>query len=207
MNKKDLSETDIRTKLITPAIVKAGWDLNTQIREEVALTAGKVIVRGKQHKRGPVRYADYVVSYKLNLPLAIVEAKDNKHAIGDGMQQALNYADMHGGLPFVFSSNGDGFLFHDRTATDSPIETQLSLDEFPSPEDLWQRYCAWKGFDAQARQVVVQDYYFDGSGKAPRYYQLNAINTTVEAIVNGQRRILLVMATGTGKTYTRPGYT
>jgi len=202
VNKKDLSETDIRTKFITPAVVGAGWDLHTQIREEVSLTAGKVLVRGKTHKRGPAKFADYILYYKPNLPVAVIEAKDNKHALGDGMQQALNYADMHGGLPFAFSSNGDGFLFHDRTVTDGDVESELPLDGFPSPEALWQRYCAWKGLGEEARTVVAQDYYFDASGKAPRYYQLNAINTTVEAIAKGQRRILLVMATGTGKTYT-----
>ena len=204
MNKKDLSETDIRTKFITPAIERAGWDQHTQIREEVALTAGKVIVKGKTHTRGKIRFADYVLSWKLNLPLAIVEAKDNNHAVGDGMQQALHNADMHGGLPFVFSSNGDGFLFHDRTVTGGRIETYLTLNQFPSPEELWRRYCAWKGLDEQAQKVVAHDYHIDpaAAGKTPRYYQLAAINTTVEAIARGQRRILLVMATGTGKTYT-----
>jgi len=206
MNKKDLSETDIRSKFITPALVRSGWDLNTQIREEVALTAGKVIVKGKAHSRGKIRFADYVLSWKLNLPLAILEAKDNNHSVGDGMQQALHNADMHGGLPFVFSSNGDGFLFHDRTAPGGARETVIPLDAFPTPEDLWQKYCAWKGLDPPAQQIVAQDYYLDadgpGGGKAPRYYQLNAINATVEAIARGQRRILLVMATGTGKTYT-----
>lgn len=202
MSKKDLSETDIRTKFITPAVVSAGWDLLTQIREEVALTAGKVLVKGSKHKRGPAKYADYLLYYRPNLPIAVIEAKDNHHAIGDGMQQALGYADMHGGLPFVFSSNGDGFLFHDRTVTAGDVEIELALDGFPSPETLWQRYCAWKGLDESAQQVIAQDYYFDTGGKAPRYYQLNAINATVEAIVKGQRRILLVMATGTGKTYT-----
>ena len=202
MNKKTLSETDIRSKYITPAIVRAGWDLQTQIREEVALTAGKVLVKGSRHKRGPAKFADYILYYKPNLPIAVVEAKDNQHAVGDGMQQALGYADMHGGLPFVFSSNGDGFLFHDRTVTDGDLERELPLDAFPPPEALWQRYCAWKGLTEEARTVVAQDYYFDASGKAPRYYQLNAINATIEAIAKGQRRLLLVMATGTGKTYT-----
>ncbi len=176
MSKKDLSETDIRTKFITPAVVSAGWDLLTQIREEVALTAGKVLVKGSKHKRGPAKYADYLLYYRPNLPIAVIEAKDNNHAVGDGMQQALGYADMHGGLPFVFSSNGDGFLFHDRTVTAGDVESELALDGFPSPETLWQRYCAWKGLDESAQQVIAQDYYVDAGGKAPRYYQLNAIN-------------------------------
>lgn len=202
MDLKKLSETDIRSKFITPAITAAGWDLHTQIREEVAITSGRILVHGKKHKRGPAKFADYILYYKPNIPIAVVEAKDNKHALGDGMQQALNYSEMHGDLPFVFSSNGDGFLFHDRTASEGPVEKEISLSEFPSPELLWQQYLAWKGFEDSATQVVAQDYYSDGSGKNPRYYQLNAINNTIEAIAKGQPRILLVMATGTGKTYT-----
>jgi type I restriction enzyme R subunit len=203
MGKKQLSETDIRTKFITPALVQAGWDVQTQIREEVCITNGKILVRGKKHKRGNARYADYILYHKPNIPIAVIEAKDNNHALGDGMQQALDYSSMHGDLPFVFSSNGDGFLFHDRTVSDGPIETELTLDSFPGPDELWQRYCAHKGLtEAPARNLIAQDYYIDGSGKSPRYYQLNAINRTIEAIAKGQERILLVMATGTGKTYT-----
>jgi type I restriction enzyme R subunit len=203
MDKKKLSETDIRTKYITPAIVEAGWDVQTQIREEVPITHGKILVRGKKHKRGQAKFADYILYHKPNIPIAVIEAKDNNHTIGDGMQQALGYSSMHGDLPFVFSSNGDGFLFHDRTATDGLVETELGLSEFPGPDELWQRYCAHKGLtEPTARALVAQDYYFDGSGKSPRYYQLNAINRTIEAIAKGQDRILLVMATGTGKTYT-----
>lgn len=207
-DKKQLSELDIRTKYITPAIVDAGWDLHTQIREEVALTKGKILVRGQKHKRGQPRYADYILYYKPNIPIAVIEAKDNNHAIGDGMQQALGYSDMHGDghgkepLPFVFSSNGDGFLFHDRTVTEGLVESELGLESFPSPDELWQRYCAWKGLDEPGSKLVSQDYYDDGSDKAPRYYQLTAINRTLEAIARNQQRILLVMATGTGKTYT-----
>ena len=203
MNKKDLSETDIRTKFITPAIVQAGWDIHTQVREEVTITNGKILVRGKKHKRGAPRFADYILYHKPNIPIAVIEAKDNKHALGDGLQQALTYSQMHGDLPFVFSSNGDGFLFHDRTATGDSMESELALEDFPGPDELWQRYCAYKGLsDPAAQQIIAQDYFLDGSGKAPRYYQLNAINRTVEAIARGQNRILLVMATGTGKTYT-----
>ncbi len=203
MSKKDLSETDIRTKFITPAIVQAGWDIQTQVREEVAVTNGKILVRGQKHKRGKPRFADYILYYKPNIPIAVIEAKDNKHALGDGMQQALAYSQMHGDLPFVFSSNGDGFLFHDRSASDGSLESELSLDQFPGPDELWQRYCACKGLhDESAQTIAAQDYYLDSSGKSPRYYQLNAINRTIEAIARGQQRILLVMATGTGKTYT-----
>lgn len=187
MDKKSLSETDIRTKFITPAITRAGWDVHTQIREEVALTRGKILVRGQRHKRGQAKYADYILYYKPNIPIAVVEAKDNHHGLGDGMQQALGYSDMLGDgtgkepLPFVFSSNGDGFLFHDRTAGSGTVETELALDAFPSPEELWQRYCAWKGLDEPGRRLVSQDYFDDGSGKCPRYYQLVAINRTLEA--------------------------
>lgn len=203
MDKKTLTETDIRTKFITPALVQAGWNLQTQIMEEVQITDGKILVRGKKHKRSPAKKADYILYHKPNIPIAVVEAKDNNHAMGDGMQQALTYSEMHGDLPFVFSSNGDGFLFHDRTASAGPAETELALEEFPTPAELWDRYCAYKGLtEAPAKELIAQDYYLDGSGKTPRYYQVNAINRALEAIARGQNRILLVMATGTGKTYT-----
>lgn len=198
----DLSERDICTKFITPAIAAAGWDLHLQVREEVTFTNGRVIVRGKLVSRGQTRRADYVLSHKPNLPLAIIEAKDNTHSVGDGMQQALAYAEALD-IPFVYSSNGDGFLEHDRTVTSGIVERQFSLAEFPSPESLWARYCTWKGLTASAQQqVVAQDYYSDGSGRDPRYYQRTAINRVIEAIAHGQKRLLLVMATGTGKTYT-----
>lgn len=202
MDKKTLSERDICTKIITPALTNAGWDINTQIREEVALTNGKILVRGRKHKRGERKFADYILYHKPNIPIAVIEAKDNNHSVGDGMQQALNYSDMHGEIPFVFSSNGDAFLFHDRTLEKGIVERELSLNSFPSPEELWERYCQWKGFDDSKRHIVTQDYYIDTGIKQPRYYQLNAINRTIEAIAKGQDRILIVMATGTGKTYT-----
>ncbi|BDQ38762.1 DEAD/DEAH box helicase [Pseudodesulfovibrio nedwellii] len=201
MNKKKLSERDICTKFITPALEKAGWDITTQIREEFPLTAGRIIVRGKLHTRAKNRRADYVLFHKPNIPVAIIEAKDNKHSIGDGMQQGLGYAEMLQ-VPFVFSSNGDGFLFHNKIATDGVIERELSLDEFPSPEVLWQQWAVHQGLDEQQTDLVAQDYHSDGSGKTPRYYQLLAVNKTIEAIAKGQNRILLVMATGTGKTFT-----
>jgi len=201
MNKRGLSERDICTKFITPALRSAGWDEMLQIREEVSFTRGRIIVRGKLVTRGQVKRADYILYYKPNFPIALIEAKDNAHSVGDGMQQALGYAETLN-IPFVFSSNGDGFVFHDRTGTSNPREMMLALDAFPSPADLWARYRAWKGLDAEAEQVVLQDYYDDGSGKTPRYYQVNAVNTAIEAIAKGQDRVLLVMATGTGKTYT-----
>jgi type I restriction enzyme, R subunit len=202
MNKKDLSERDICTKFITPALEKAGWDKTTQLLEEVSFTAGKIYVRGKLTARGTRKRADYILYYKPNIPIAIVEAKDNRHSVRAGMQQALDYAQILD-IPCVFSSNGDGFIFHDRTATDDNLETELGIDSFPSPEELWQKYKKYKGIESsEAEKVVAQDYYFDGSGRNPRYYQQIAVNRTVEAIAKGQDRILLVMATGTGKTYT-----
>jgi len=201
MDKKTLSERDICTKFITPAVKKAGWDEMTQIREEVSFTKGRIIVRGKMVSRGQGKRADYILYYKPNIPLALIEAKDNTQAIGAGMQQGLEYAATLD-IPFVFSSNGDGFVFHDRTGTAATVETTLSLDEFPSPDELWRRYAKAKGLTAEAEEIVLEDYYDDGSGKTPRYYQVNAVNAAMEAIAKGQNRILLVMATGTGKTYT-----
>ena len=201
MDKKSLSERDICTKFITPALCKAGWDAMTQIREEVSFTKGRIIVRGKLVSRGKAKRADYILSHKPNVPIAIIEAKDNKHAIGDGMQQALDYAETLQ-VPFAFSSNGDGFVFHDRTGIGTEKEISLDNDSFPSPEDLWARYRAWKGLTSDEETIVLQDYFDDGSGKTPRYYQVNAINAAIEAIAKGRDRILLVMATGTGKTYT-----
>jgi type I restriction enzyme R subunit len=201
-DKKKLSERDICTKYITPAITAAGWDLHSQIREEVSFTKGRIIVRGKLHTRGELKRADYILSYKPNIPLAVIEAKDNSHGVGSGMQQALNYAETLD-APFVFSSNGNGFLFHDRTGLADKTEQELTLAEFPSPAELWQRYCQWKGLEtAAALNTVEMSYFDDGTDRAPRYYQVNAINNTVEAVAKGQQRILLVMATGTGKTYT-----
>jgi len=201
MNKKQMSEQDIRSKFITPAITASGWDMLTQIREEVTFTQGRIIVRGKLVSRGKAKRADYILYYKPNIPIAVIEAKDNKQTVGAGMQQALEYGDMLD-VPFVYSSNGDAFIEHDRTKSKGKIETELPLDAFPSPDELWQRYCRYKGIEGAPSAVVVQDYFDDGGGKTPRYYQQIAINRTVEAITRGENRILLVMATGTGKTYT-----
>lgn len=201
MDKRSLSERDICTKFITPALRQAGWDEMAQIREEVSFTKGRIIVRGKLVSRGKAKRADYILYFKPNIPLALIEAKDNVHSIGDGMQQGLDYAATLD-VPFVFSSNGDGFVFHDRTGQSAPVEINLGLNAFPSPANLWARYRAWKGFDAEAEEIVLQDYFDDGSGKAPRYYQVNAVNAAIEAIAKDKNRVLLVMATGTGKTYT-----
>jgi type I restriction enzyme R subunit len=202
MNKKDLSERDICTKFITPAIEKAGWNRLTQLLEEVTFTDGRIYVRGKLTARGTRKRADYILYYKPNIPIAIVEAKDNKHSVRAGIQQALEYAHILD-IPFVFSSNGDGFIFHDKTSISESIETELDLNSFPSPDTLWSKFNQFRGIVTEdAKKVVEQDYYFDGSGRSPRYYQQIAVNRAVEAIAKGQERILLVMATGTGKTYT-----
>ncbi|QWE06263.1 EcoAI/FtnUII family type I restriction enzme subunit R [Polynucleobacter sp. JS-JIR-5-A7] len=202
MSKKSLSERDICTKFITPAIVSAGWDLHSQIREELSFTKGRIIVRGKLHTRGKQKRADYVLYYKSNIPIAVIEAKENNLSVGAGMQQALDYAETLD-VPFVFSSNGDAFLMHDRTGLADKVEQELSLESFPSPEDLWRRYCGWKGVNTpEAKNTVEMPYYDDGTGRAPRYYQVNAVNRAIEAVASGANRILLVMATGTGKTYT-----
>ncbi len=203
LNKKSLSERDICTKFITPALIKAGWDIVLQVREELTFTDGRIIVRGQMAVRSKQKKrADYVLSYKPGLRLAIIEAKDNKHPVGAGMQQAIAYAEALD-VPFVYSSNGDAFIERDRTRTDGVLEREIPLDAFPSPEELWRRYSAWKDIGRPEQQAIVtQDYYTDASGKRPRYFQEIAINRTLEAVAKGQNRILLVMATGTGKTYT-----
>lgn len=201
IDKKALSEADIRTKYITPAIEAAGWNKMAQMREEYPITAGRIIARGQVCKREKPLKADYVLFYKPNKPIAIVEAKDNNHTMSDGMQQALNYARMMN-VPFVFSSNGDGFIFHNRYIQEGERETVLSLDEFLSPETLWQMYVEQNSISPAQSKIIDEPYYVDNPNKQPRYYQINAINRTVEAIAAGQDRVLLVMATGTGKTYT-----
>jgi type I restriction enzyme R subunit len=201
MNKKSLSERDICSKFITPAVQKSGWDVLSQIREEVFFTKGRIIVRGKLVSRGKAKFADYILYYKPNIPIALIEAKDNHHPVGGGMQQALEYAATLD-IPFVFSSNGDAFLFHDRTGQTGGTETELSLDTFPEPGELWKKYRSWKGLPPWQEEIILQNYHDDVNGKEPRYYQRIAINKTIEAIAKGQDRILLVMATGTGKTYT-----
>lgn len=202
MNKKDLSERDICTKYINPAIQKAGWNMMKQVREEVSFTDGRIIVQGSVHTRGKTKRADYILYYKPNIPIAIIEAKDNKKAVGSGMQQALEYSEILQ-IPFVFTSNGDSFVFHDKTIESSQLEREISLDAFPSPEELWIKYLDFTGIELpEAKEIVSQDYFVDDGGMSPRYYQQNAVNRTIEAVAKGQNRIILVMATGTGKTYT-----
>jgi len=200
MNNKNLSESDLCDKVIRPAIVDAGWDTQEQIYAQYPLRAGRVVVRGQQSHRDPatVLYADYALFFKPNIPLAIVEAKKSRLSMSAGMQQAIGYAELLG-VPFSFSSNGDGFVFRDATLADGVLEKNIALEDFPSPAELWRRYCAWKGWSADVRRIAGFDY---APSKTPRYYQLKAINRSVEAIAQGQNRVLLVMATGTGKTYT-----
>jgi len=198
MNKKQMTETDICMKYITPAIENAKWDIKGQVRREVYFTNGRIIVYGKTIKRGKPKKADYVLYYKNNIPIAVVEAKDNKHSIGDGLQQAEDYANILD-LPFAFSSNGDGFVFQDLV---SGKNEEIPLDKFPSPQELWKKYKEYKNITEDVEDLVTTDYYYEHEGKKPRYYQEIAINRTVEAIAKGQKKILLVMATGTGKTYT-----
>ncbi|MDP3472006.1 MAG: DEAD/DEAH box helicase family protein, partial [Algoriphagus sp.] len=180
---------------------KAGWDIQKQIREEVFFTDGRIIVQGSLHTRGTRKRADYILYYKKNIPIAIIEAKDNNKGIGAGMQQALEYSEILQ-LPFVFTSNGDSFIFHDKTNNETR-EKELSMSEFPSPQELWEKYLNYKGIETpKEREIIEQDYHADDSGMNPRYYQANAVNRAIEAIAKDQDRILLVMATGTGKTYT-----
>jgi type I restriction enzyme R subunit len=198
VNKRALSETDICDRFITPALLQAGW-LREQILREHAFTAGRITVRGRLVARGKPRRADYVLLVG-QVAVAVIEAKDNSHAVGDGMQQALAYAEALQ-TPFVFASNGDGFVLHDRTGLSEQRESQLNLEAFPGPEELWRRYCQWKQLTEDQQRVALQPYYDGGNRKEPRYYQRNAIQEVVEAIAKGQTRLLLVMATGTGKTF------
>lgn len=196
-NKKKLSEEDIKMKYITPAIEQAGWDIKKQVRAEYTFTDGRVIVRGNVTTRGKKKRADYILFYKPNMPLAIIEAKDNRHSVGAGMQQGLEYGEILD-IPFVYSSNGDGFIEHDRF---TGKERELTLDEFPTRDELWNRYLVAKGLNKEQEEIITEPYFFKAGDKQPRYYQRNAINRTIEAIAKGQERILLVMATGVGKTY------
>lgn len=198
---KNFSERDICTQFIAPALTQAGWDLSTQIREEVSFTAGRINVRGKTISRGERKRADYILYYKNDFPIALIEAKDANHSVGDGMQQALNYAEVLD-IPFVYSSNGSGFLEHDRLKKEGDIEREISLDSFPSPDEMYHRYKEQKQLTKEVEEAVLQDYYRGLTSHSPRYYQRVAINRAVEAVARGQNRILLVMATGTGKTYT-----
>ncbi|HMQ79214.1 MAG TPA: DEAD/DEAH box helicase family protein [Ignavibacteria bacterium] len=204
MNKKELSEIDICDQYLTPAIKKAGWDMYTQIRREVTLTPGPIIVRGEMSARNKKKkkFADYVLSIEPGTRIAVIEAKDNNHTVSHGLQQALGYAEILG-VPSAFSSNGDAFAYFNRVAEiGEDIETEFPLENFPTPADLWEKYKKFHNIKETNEKLVLEPYYLDGSTKKPRYYQEEAINRTIEAVARGQKRILLVMATGTGKTYT-----
>lgn len=200
MIKKSLNEADVCRIHITPAVTRAGWDLKKQVKEQVPFTKGRKIIDGKLIKEGQKKRADYILFYKSNLPIAVIEVKDASKPIGSGMQQALDYAETLD-LQFVYSTNGKGFIEHDRTRTSGQIEREIQLERFPSPEELWQRYRVWKGLTPEKEQFIKTDYFYQQGSKIPRYYQTIAINRTIEAISKGQNRILLVMATGTGKTF------
>ena len=197
ISKLKLSEEDIKMRYITPAIVDK-WDAHTQVRMEYSFTDGRVIVRGDVVGRGSRKKADYVLFYKSNIPLAVVEAKSNTSSLGAGMQQAIAYAEVLD-VPFVYSSNGEAFLEHDRL---NGTEREIAMTDFPTPEELWSRYIEAKQLTDEQATIVAEPYFFQQGGKAPRYYQRVAINRTIEAVARGQNRILLVMATGTGKTFT-----
>ena len=207
--KKSMSERDTITKYILPAIEASGWDKQSQIREEVTFTAGRIFVKGRQTKRGEKKRADIILYYKPNIPVAVIEAKDNNHSVGAGLQQALGYAETLD-IPVAISSNGDGFVIQYRKncgttgADKSPVITQeLGLNDFPTKEDLWSCYKRYNGLnDTESENTALSQYFFGTDCHTPRYYQRIAINRTVEAIARGQKRLLLVMATGTGKTFT-----
>lgn len=200
MSKKELSEADICDRYITPSLQNAGWK-KSQIRREYYFTDGRMIVRGQMTGRGKRKFADYLLFYQSNQPIAIIEAKDNHHSVRAGMQQALEYATALD-VPFVFSSNGDGFVLHDRSGTYAQVEQEIRLDAFPSPDELWERYKQWKQLQDASEVLLKSSYFVEIGGKEPRYYQQLAVNRTIEAIARGQKRCLLVMATGAGKTYT-----
>ena len=197
INKKELKEQEIRTMFISPALKDKGWEVPTNMREEYYFTDGRVLVVGSQHSVAEGKKADYLLYHK-GKPIAVVEAKDNKHAIGGGIQQAMDYA-LVLDLKFAYSSNGDGFLEHDFI---TGKETELPLDQFPTEDELYQRYLASKNYTPEEQSIIETPFYYDAYSHEPRYYQRIAVDRTVEAIAKGQQRVLVVMATGTGKTFT-----
>ncbi|MBM7168601.1 DEAD/DEAH box helicase family protein [Streptomyces sp. G44] len=200
-DKSQLTETEIRTRYITPAMSTAGWPLTSLREEYYYFSAGRIQVVGKKGVRKKPKKVDYLLEWRPNLPIAVVEAKDNNHEPGDGMQQAIEYAEQLD-VPSVFTSNGDSFVWHDRTGSRPDVEVEIPLEQFPSPEALYQLYKQWKGIEDADEPVIAGQFHDDGSGRRPRYYQRIAVNRTLEAIAKDQKRLLLVMATGTGKTYT-----
>lgn len=203
MIKHKLSEEDVKNRYITPALEKSGWS-KEQMRMEYSIrcnepfTDGKIIVKGKVATRGKIKKADYLLNHHNNFPIAIVEAKEIDLDIAHGIQQAINYARLLD-VPFAYSSNGEGFLEHDML---TGKERELSIEEFPTPIELWARYCNGYEINEDVVKVIKEPYYYKEGVNKPRYYQRIAINRTVEAVAKNRRKILLVMATGTGKTYT-----
>lgn len=200
-DKSQLTEAEIRTRYVTPALSAAGWPLTSLREEYYYFSVGRIQVVGQKGVRRKPKKVDYLLEWRPNLPIAVVEAKDNNHDPGDGMQQAIEYAEQLD-VPSVFTSNGDSFVWHDRTGIRPQVEVELPLDEFPSPQYLYEIYKEWKGLSRENEPIVASHFHDDGSGRRPRYYQRIAVNRTLEAIAKGQDRLLLVMATGTGKTYT-----
>lgn len=194
---EQLSEEDVRNMYITPALTKK-WSLEKQIRSEVYFTAGRVIVRGNMSARKKGEKADYILYYNSSKPIAVVEAKKNTLSVGEGIQQAMKYAKILD-IPFAYSTNGKAFLEHDFL---TGKEREFSMDEFPSPEELWNRYKIGKNLTLDEEKIINEPYYYAPGTNKPRYYQRIAINRACEAIARNQKRILLVMATGTGKTFT-----
>lgn len=200
LSKRQMTEEDIKLQFITPAITKK-WALSL-ITMETRITDGQINLRGNMVSRKEAKKADYILYLNESTPIAIVEAKDNKHAVGDGLQQAMQYAIMMD-IPFAYSSNGDGFMEHDFLTGE---ERSISMEDFPAPDALYARFKAGanhgEGLTQQEESVIRQPFYSGQNTYPPRYYQRNAVNRTLDAIARGQDRILLVMATGTGKTYT-----
>lgn len=196
LDKKDMTEEDIKLQYITPAVT-AKWDIK-KITMETQITDGKVNLKGNFVFREKPKRVDYLLYLNANNPIAVIEAKDNKHSVSYGLQQAMTYAQMLD-LPFAYSSNGDGFAEHDFL---TGKERQFGLDEFPSEEELIARFRQESGLTAEQMTVMDQPYYSSQTTYPPRYYQRVAVNRTLDAIARGQKRLLLVMATGTGKTYT-----
>ena len=197
MGKRDLSEEDIKVQFITPAIEKAGWNIKKQVRFEHTFTAGRIIIRGSVTSRGKKKRVDYLLFYKPNIPLAIIEAKDNRHTPGAGLQQAVDYANTLD-IKYVYASNGDEFV--EQNLLTGEVRN-IPLEKFPSPAELYARYKADKGISDVGEKAMLEPYYWAPGYKTPRYYQRIAINRTVDAVASGQNRILLISATGTGKTF------
>lgn len=193
-----MTEEDVKVKYITPALQDRNWDIKTQMRFEYYFTDGKINVRGNTAQRGKGKKVDYLLYYRSNMPIAVIEAKDNEHQVADGLQQGIDYAECLD-VPFAYSSNGFGFREFDRI---TGAERTIGMDEFPTPDELWKRYKEEKNITPEQEKIIEEPYHLLDINKRPRYYQRIAINKTIEAVAKGQNRILLVMATGTGKTFT-----